>query len=544
MSFQPNSARQRSALAIVATLGILSFAFLYAQLAWTDRINDLGGDSSVYMLTAQYFSPYAAADEAARHFASISQYPPLYPLLIAFAGAAHDLLFAHLLTAGLLLAAVMLTGLWMRAEGIPAGVALAAAAAIGILPGILFHVAYLLAEPLFMALTAGALLLASRAEAEARPGPLYGAAALLAAAVLTRSAGVAGLGAFALYLALRRPPGSRAALAIALLPWIVWSLAGGSWKQGYMAFVREWLESRGETDWLFFFASQMKALWSGLAINLLGPGENPIGGSLLAAICLVSALARALMRKLDGLVVLATLMMLVAWPFPAERVRFMMPLAIVMIAQAAIVAHILAVFVSDRRVPPESRGQMRLALAAVVPALFAITFLANFLYMLSRFAEPLPTELAAMRRAPYWYENVSREQRLDALSLQFHVEEALRKLPDYVPSGECVYAPKAALVGFHGRRRTLALGVAPPGDRRLTSYFPGECRYAYFLPYRFTTSPTPLFPLALIRDQVTLLYAPHEIPADPRSVTVGVLVKLERDARYAAKPGLTIDPAP
>jgi hypothetical protein len=59
-------------------------------LATTDP-GDFGGDNAVYLLTAQYFSPYAPRTALAAHIAQGSLFPPLFPLLLALTGSAESL---------------------------------------------------------------------------------------------------------------------------------------------------------------------------------------------------------------------------------------------------------------------------------------------------------------------------------------------------------------------------------------------------------------------------------------------------------------------
>src|SRR6185295_17153723 len=76
-------------------------------------------DSVSYLVMAQVFSPYRDASQAVlAAFSREAFYPPLFPAVLALAGAAHDIAWAHVLTALILAAslpvAYVLGVLWLE----------------------------------------------------------------------------------------------------------------------------------------------------------------------------------------------------------------------------------------------------------------------------------------------------------------------------------------------------------------------------------------------------------------------------------------------
>ena len=72
---------------------------LYSYWTWTTQLNDFGGDSAVYLLTAQHWSLFGETNPAAKQFVAATSFPPLYPLLLAFFAAGNAWLLAHQVTA-------------------------------------------------------------------------------------------------------------------------------------------------------------------------------------------------------------------------------------------------------------------------------------------------------------------------------------------------------------------------------------------------------------------------------------------------------------
>ena len=166
-----------------------------------------GGDNAAYISLANSLARDGAYTEVWHPGAPPhAKYPPLYPAVLALmilAGAktwgafkATSLLFTTLATA--------FCFLWVRRlRG--ARAAAAVALLFGIAPAVLDHALWVLADPLFLALTLGCLwlLAPARDPAHDRMSTLAGLA-LVIAAYFTRSAGLPLLVAVGLWLAMRR----------------------------------------------------------------------------------------------------------------------------------------------------------------------------------------------------------------------------------------------------------------------------------------------------------------------------------------------------
>ena len=129
---------------------VAAFAFACARFVWQPTLATFADDSVSYLVMAQVFSPYQAASPAViEAFPREAFYPPLFPLLLALAGAAHDIAWAHVATALMLAAAlpfVYLLGVrWLGGRG----AALAAVACIALAPSLWINSKGILSETLF-----------------------------------------------------------------------------------------------------------------------------------------------------------------------------------------------------------------------------------------------------------------------------------------------------------------------------------------------------------------------------------------------------------
>jgi hypothetical protein len=187
-------------------LAFLVLAVAYLIWGWSSVLGDFGGDNAVYLLTAQYLSPYAPASDLAAQFARGSAFPPLFPLLLALTGGGESLLTAHIVTVSCLLVAFLLYFLWVREETSSPWAAFAVTACFALLPGTYLQALSVLSENLYLALCITAFFGACRWEKSGKPDWLILSAFAVSAACLTRGAGIALLAAFVAYLWLKRIP--------------------------------------------------------------------------------------------------------------------------------------------------------------------------------------------------------------------------------------------------------------------------------------------------------------------------------------------------
>jgi hypothetical protein len=279
---------------------------------------------------AGYAHPHLPGAPAAVH------YPPRYPLVLAplfgllpVDAAAHAAKLLNLLLAAAAAGLVARHAVRARLLGpaapwwVPAAVVAAAATAIPVLA----TQSVLFAEPLFAVLLTGAVMAGDRAAAEGDSRAAWGAGALCALALLTRTIGIAAAAGVAAFIVLRRRAPSlatRAATpaAAAAAGWLAWVAA-----------------HRGDLDpalGLNYGAYADALSQAGLAtLGVSAPDlPRPLAALTLgwipsaAAVMVLGAAALGLelyglwllaRRSSIGLTLVAYLAILALWPYPPDR---------------------------------------------------------------------------------------------------------------------------------------------------------------------------------------------------------------------------------
>jgi hypothetical protein len=335
---------------VVAGLVCAVFAIACTLFVWQPTLATFADDSVSYLVMAQVFSPWQAATPAvAAAFPREAFYPPLYPLVLAFFGAAHDTAWAHGLTA--LLLAAMLPFAWLlgvRWLG-DKWAATAAIACIALLPSLWVNSKGILSETLFCLLLVSTFL-----SLEKNQG--WKIALLLVALALTRTAALPMLAAFGLWALTRRGTDLKQKF-LAAAPAIAAVAAYGLWvlvrpsqtEDDYARLVLE--RGQGFFDspggfWAALAASlarQANAILEGWAGSLLvfWIEGRPLRFALasVAGLLALGGLALRLARgKPDGWMSAAYLGTLLAWPFYEQMERFLFPLVPVLVLYAFLAA--------------------------------------------------------------------------------------------------------------------------------------------------------------------------------------------------------------
>jgi len=218
---------------VVAIL-TLGFAWACAVFVSQPTLATFADDSVSYLVMAQVFSPYRDASQAvAAAFAGEAFHPPLFPAVLALAGAAHDIAWAHVLTALILAASIPVVYLlgvrWLEDRRMAA----IAVACVLLLPAMWVNAKGILSEPLFCLLLLWTLCLLAPGRDGNRAdgaGRLVVLALLMAAMLLTRTAALVMIAAYALWALTRRgqPFAARlrasAPAAAAIAMYLVWVL--------------------------------------------------------------------------------------------------------------------------------------------------------------------------------------------------------------------------------------------------------------------------------------------------------------------------------
>ena len=303
-------------------------------LAFTAQggLASLGDDSASYLALARYF---ARDGSPAAHWAPyFGHFPPLFPLVLALTGAAHDLARAHAVVA--LAAAAGVAALYAHAWAVhrdrlaAAGLALVFLA----LPTAWISAKGILTEPLFLALTLATLAFhqARLAQGRGTYGEWLLLGALLAACMLTRLAAAPLAAAIALQAAIRmaRSRRFRAApwllaglpLVLALAAWALLrpGLASDPYSRATGSIAALWLARPGTVagaaaanfvdGWIATFTADPAVAAAARAVAVAA-GLAGIAGAVRAALA----------NRADGWYALGALALVFAWLFDADNMR-------------------------------------------------------------------------------------------------------------------------------------------------------------------------------------------------------------------------------
>jgi len=385
----------------------LAFAVLCAAFVWQPTLATFADDSVSYLVMAQVFSPFAPASQAvAAAFPRDAFYPPLFPLVLALAGAAHHTAWAHALTALLLAATVPLIYLLGIRLLEDRRAAAAATLCVVLAPSLWINAKGILSEPLFcLLLVATIYTLENGAQDRSRSWKL---AILMAAMALTRTVALPMIAVYGLW-ALTRRGTPLAARAYAAAPALAAAVAYGAWvllrpaatADNYARIVLE--QGSG------FLGAQSRLAAIGASVlrqaNAGAEGwlstllvywveGQPLRLVLAAAVgCLALAgLAQRLFAgKADGWMVAAYIGIFLIWPFYDQLGRFIFPVLPVLILYAFL-ASATALRLLGR---PAGLGHALLAVLTITLTAPAL----GFIYQRSR-AEPRLAEIIDWYRTP------------------------------------------------------------------------------------------------------------------------------------------------
>ena len=312
-----------AAIAIPATVGF----------CWHSVVATIGDDSVSYLTLARYLTPWRDDPLTAPWAGYFSNLPPLFPLLLVFTGGAYDLFTGHMVVAAGAVASLILVYAYALYRLADDRAALAVTVLFLMLPGAWLGLVGILTESTYLAICLAALLYEAKRVRPESPPRTYAVLGLwMAAALLTRTAGVALILGYCAQVALRAAHARRLPAARAWLPLAVVLLAQGAWlalrptlavpayQHGLWSLAERWSHA---------FTATWAASWEYLARGWVGVFLADAAGGMLpavvfAAVALVAfaGAARAALRgRLDGWYVLASLAMLFLWVFNEDNSR-------------------------------------------------------------------------------------------------------------------------------------------------------------------------------------------------------------------------------
>lgn len=492
-----------------------TFCF-YVLLALRNPHVGFVADDALYLLMADAYSPWRdAVGPVFEHLRRYCHLPPLYPLLLALAGAGSEYLApARIATAAFMAVAWLGCYAWLVGSGVRRAVAALLTLFCAWTPVTLHYTVDLWSEGLYIALVLGCLLWL-RAMDGTRPPvlTLVGLGFALGCAIATRSIGIALLPAVLWALYRQRPRAVVPVLAgVLLVTGALALLDMGDDAPSYGALMRDYYAANPVDALLRQLAAVAARLPAAALYDLFLWREAlgwrlPVAGFL--ALCACAGFARELRHATPvALYSLAYLVIAWTWPFPDQTDRFLFPL----LPCAVFFAWRGVEFGGARQ--RAGGGVALLLLALVAPAVLAT---------LARVATPVPVaSLDSFRTTRYWLDPTRGGDVLASLRSLSAQERAATDAARLVPPSACIYTMNVQQVLLKAQRPAFL----PPRRTLMERGPPWGC--GYFL---LVASPRPgfgaFYPLPYLKPHAEALAVRRLDDGDRRSAAAALLMRVK-----------------
>jgi len=470
-----------SRVMMIVIFVLVSVAYLYH--VWGHELASWEGDELIYILTAEYLSPWTDPSEIASHMARNSKFPPLFPLILGLVGGGGSIVAANIVTAILMTLSFVMIFFWLLEERLTEWKAFALVFLFALLPGTYMQALFVSSEGLYLILSFGCLLAVVKAENSTGNFYLIVAALCIAAATLTRSAGWALFVAFAFYLMWHRRPSKKLLLTIAALPALAWAaykgITGGNDTPSYFTLMYGWYSS----DLLAVSLSQLTIEPVKFLIGLVGDFTIMSVGTyalcVVAFICIAATVYRIYLRRLDGIYVAVYYVMIVMYPLGIAYIgdkRFALVIVPILIFQTLfLIGRLTERMFGCRRFNPVEAVFLLSILLLALPA---------FALAIARHQESVSPELESFRRAGWWYSWYAYGNfatRYEDMKYAKVLTEGLPTIAKAVPHNECLYSVKPYIVGFYMHRASKFPPAETVDEARFNEILDTVgCRYFLF----------------------------------------------------------------
>jgi len=323
---------------------LLYLAYLFSKLIWFDNLSSFANDSVHYLVMARHYSPWVDESGAISSAWLLQDFPPFFPWVLAFffpwvlafTGAAHSLLYAHLLVVGLGLASLyyyyLLSSRWLKDQVL----AIFPLLIFALAPGFILGLQGILSESLFLLLSIIFMLLYVPARHHSKTKIVI-TGLLLAAILLTRTIGIALLMALlaqAFFSSISKKSVKYQPIVIAAIALLAYFLLMTIWgpvkESHYLDNLIQYLMGKDlyqigtSTEHFFSVTSQLISLhnsWTTFWIIYWRADGYSLSYYVVMVLLLASMsglLIRLIKNKYDAWYVLFYLLILLVWPYRAD----------------------------------------------------------------------------------------------------------------------------------------------------------------------------------------------------------------------------------
>lgn len=494
-----------------------ALAFFYFSLALPPGMPGLMADDAIYILLAEYLSPYAGHELVnSSHVTTHGGFPPLYPFLLGLVGTSQSSLIpGHIFNTALALLSYIVLYIWLGLGRAPDKLYLSAAMVLALLPFNLIMHTSLMSEPLYMFTTILALVLSDK-----YPEHIKTLVLVIVLSSLTRTAGIALLVAFWIWVIVEKKPSPLKLIIISLGPLLIWKIAGKLFyqSQDYGFSLEEIYSGKELTGVMSYIGNQLSAYWQALHAYI----DRSTNTYSTAAVFIIvfgavpGFIRRLRKRKLDACYFPVYLAMIVIWPYPSHAARLLypvMPLLFLYLVESLDMLNLPGKSTLKR---PVAYGALVLITASMAPSSLGI--LERAIYTPAQ----LPENFKATTT---WLGEKDPNIGLNNALIIQSVYQGMSSAREFVPLNSCVYTVHFEAFMLHGRRAAFPLLPRHIKDGAITEK--NRCEYVYVIwasTHRaFNTGyPVKNYPL-----DTSLLYS--QPLAEDNPVTVAELYRINSD---------------
>lgn len=447
-------------LFVIAVVGAYSLYLLSFTLF--DGFSTFSNDAANYVLMARKWSPFFQPTPAELFTWPVHPYPPAFAWLLAITGASESLWASHLVVSLCMVAGILVMGYYVcqQTNQLIAGVM---TVAICLTPGIVIHSLGILPENLYLLVSLGALVV--YAHIRNRPDVSWTwylvLFLLLAAAILSRTVGIALIAAFVAAPILDRKLNSRQRVILPLLAlasivaWQVWeAVRPGEFELSYGLYLSGILGRESVFDmivplWQIVTRNLVKMLGSWSQYFALSSIAAPsfLITYLLFIICAISLILRVVRLKLDAVYVVFYIGIILLYPWSEQMTRFLHPIAFLILVQPVF-------YLSERGY---LAARSRASYAVVGAGLILIVHSAAIQFGLLGSRTGADDDFPQLRHSPEYY-LATPENNLDDRALAYAwIAELMAGSIERIPSDSVVASDKHDNYALLTDRRALPL---------------------------------------------------------------------------------------
>lgn len=337
----------------ISVIAVVTYSYLLINFVVNDTISSFSSDSANYIVMARYLSPWQTPTTPVLSAWVEQDFPLLFPLVLGIIGVAYNYVLSHLLVAIFLICSFPLIYYFSRQIRLDQITSIIIVIVFALSPAAWVNSLGILSENLYILLSVVTLCFYTRLDQNDKV-QLFIFGILLALVVLTRTIGVALLGAYLLitsYHFIRtrctdfKPfiPAAIATVIIVTVSLLQNKIVPDQYINQMLGLL---VEETGQSALQINIFQQVTALTDAWLVSWLYYwNDNVLIASWFFAavgvLGLIGLIYRIRLLELDALYLAIYLIILVFWPHPGQAVRFIYPVLFLLLLNAFFLVSVL-----------------------------------------------------------------------------------------------------------------------------------------------------------------------------------------------------------